>query len=254
MIIEIRFVIEKYSFFTYLQYPSEAEYELDQAKTALDSILNSNWQNFLNYTFPGLNGQNTTNLEHLSRLIILFNQKKPDAFIKSSQCALEAKTNIQSSNPLDFWLNPSNESAINFLDFKVGIQTQIQDLDTVKSFKSLMSALWYSRLPCFDVQNVTGKNDEEKSILKNCQWKGLPISCAAIFKTLPTDHGMCCIFNMDEAETIFKDSEYTRFVIEQNIRDKNNSFQNVTPPDWYTAQGAFHNNIFYDSNRKQSCI
>jgi hypothetical protein len=96
--------------------------------------------------------QNITNLEHLSRLIILFNQENPDAFIKSSQCALEANNNFQSSNPLDFWLNPSEENKANFEDYKTAVKTQIQTMDTVKSFKSLMSALWYSRLPCFDIK------------------------------------------------------------------------------------------------------
>ncbi len=62
--------------------------------------------------------------------------------------------------------------------------------------------------------------------------------------TLPTDHGMCCIFNMNEAETIFKDSEYTRLVTEQNVRDKNNSLQNLTLPDWYAKQGANFDNNF----------
>jgi hypothetical protein len=92
--------------------------------------------------------------------------------------------------------------------------------------------------------DVTAKSDGEKSMLKSCQWKGLPIPCAAIFMTLPTDHGMCCIFNMNEAETIFKDSEYTRLVSEQNVKDKNNSFQNLTLPDWYAAQGANFDNNF----------
>ncbi len=139
-------------FLLHLQYPTKAERDLDRAKTALDNILNSNWQNFLNFSFPGINGQNTTNLEQLSRLIILFNQGNPDAFVKSSQCALEAQTNYQSSNPLEFWLNPSNESVLKFIDYRKRIKTQIQKLDNVKSFKSLMSALWYSRLPCFDIK------------------------------------------------------------------------------------------------------
>jgi hypothetical protein len=50
---------------------------------------------------------------------------------------------------------------------------------------------------------------------------------------------------MDEAETIFKDSEYRSHLIEQNLIDKNNSFQNVTLPDWYTAKGCQFQQQFY---------
>jgi hypothetical protein len=43
-------------------------------------------------------------------------------------------------------------------------------------------------------------------VLKYCEWKGEPISCAAIFVTFPTDRGLCCAFNLKTAEDIFQES------------------------------------------------
>jgi len=145
---------------------------------------------------------------------------------------------------LTFGTTPSNDSIKNFEDYVNEIENQTQNLDFGKSFKSLMSALWYSRLPCYDVKDMTAQNDGEKSILKICIWKGELIPCSAIFKTMATDRGMCCVFNHKEAEKIFKDSEYSRLVNEQNNRYKNNSFQNATIPDFYTKQGTNFNNYF----------
>ncbi len=189
-----------------------------------------------------MNSQNITDFKLLSKLIILYNQKNPDEFLKSGQCAREAEIKFQS---YDFGPKKSSDSLTEFKKNKDRIQAQIRNLDTDKSFKSLMTALWYSQLPCFDVKNVTAKKDGEKSMLKTCQWKGLPIVCSAIFKTLPTDDGMCCVFNFEKAEKIFKDSEYSRFVNEQNNRDKKNSFQSSALPEWYINQGFHRTKTFY---------
>jgi Amiloride-sensitive sodium channel len=35
-----------------------------------------------------------------------------------------------------------------------------------------------------------------RSLLKYCTWKGKPVPCGSIFKTIPTDRGMCCAFNL----------------------------------------------------------
>ena len=37
-------------------------------------------------------------------------------------------------------------------------------LDLDKSYQSLIELLWYSQLPCFDVANVTTKNNEDFGI------------------------------------------------------------------------------------------
>ena len=106
-------------------------------------------------------------------------------------------------------------------------------LNRTLAYKKVFSMLWYSSLPCFDLNGVTSSSEGEKSLLKSCYWRGTQISCAAIFDTFPTDKGMCCAFNMETAEEIFKKSDYTKLVMDK--QDENNflSFTDFTPPSWY---------------------
>ena len=97
----------------------------------------------------------------------------------------------------------------------------------------MFSSLWYSTLPCFDVQNLTSQHEGDKSLLRYCEWKGEPISCSAIFTTFPTDTGMCCAFNMKAAEDIFEGVTYSKLLKNFQTEDKTNSFSNATIPDWY---------------------
>ena len=92
------------------------------------------------------------------------------------------------------------------------------------AYNALFSNLWYSTLPCFDVQNITADRDLERSVLKYCEWKGLKISCAAIFTTYPTDKGMCCAFNMKSAEEIFQGKTYPSLVNKLQKADKKAAF------------------------------
>ena len=41
-------------------------------------------------------------------------------------------------------------------------------------------------------------------MIKRCIWKGVRVSCSSIFSMYPTDRGMCCSFNMQKAEEMFK--------------------------------------------------
>ena len=48
------------------------------------------------------------------------------------------------------------------------------------------------------------------------------MKCSAVFKTNPTDRGMCCTFNALAAEKLYKDSKFSRSVSKmqkQNIKD-----------------------------------
>jgi hypothetical protein len=55
---------------------------------------------------------------------------------------------------------------------------------------------------------MSARNDGDSALLKKCFWKGLPISCSAIFEKFPTDRGMCCTFNRKAADEIFVDSRW----------------------------------------------
>ena len=55
------------------------------------------------------------------------------------------------------------------------------------------------------------------SVIKRCYWKGQMIDCALIFVTRPTDRGMCCTFNQEQAEKIFKTTMYGNITIPATV-------------------------------------
>ena len=94
--------------------------------------------------------------------------------------------------------------------------------------------LWHSVNPCFDIQNWTSSYRDQKSTIKRCKWKvscdwlraghvitilvsdwlkGVDVNCSLIFKTNPTDRGMCCTFNALAAEKIYRDSQVTMMML-----------------------------------------
>jgi hypothetical protein len=107
-------------------------------------------------------------------------------------------------------------------------------LDLAKTYSDLFEIMWYSQLPCFDVNGVTSKVKDEKAMVKRCLWKGVPVNCASIFKTFPTDRGMCCTFNMANIQDMFYESEYSKMVKRMQGDDLEQSFGDQTPPEWYS--------------------
>ena len=93
-----------------------------------------------------------------------------------------------------------------------------------QSYDNLLELLWYTRLPCFDVKGVTSDKKDEKSVIKRCFWRGKSVDCSQIFVTRPTDRGMCCAFNFDNAEKIFKKTLFTDVVSKLQNNDRNLSF------------------------------
>ena len=97
-------------------------------------------------------------------------------------------------------------------------------LDFAQSYKKLFELLWYSRLPCFDVKGRTSKQKDEMSVIKRCYWRGRMVDCASIFVTRSTDRGMCCTFNVGNAEKIYVDTIYRNMTSYSQKRDKKESF------------------------------
>ena len=116
---------------------------------------------------------------------------------------------------------------------KKNLHDIMKRLDQTKAFDAIFSTLWYASFPCSDVRNVTGMRDGEKAVLKYCKWKGIPISCSAIFRPFPTDQGMCCSFNMKAAEEIYYNGSYTKIISDLQNADAAVSFANSSKPDWY---------------------
>ena len=125
--------------------------------------------------------------------------------------------NIQKMNLL---LNPDKkgEREATVRKAKQKYEDQFGGMNLQASYRSLFAILWYSQLPCFDVHNITSNSPGEASIIKKCYWKGEEMHCPSIFKTLPTDRGMCCVFNMNKAEEIFQESIYAKLI--QSNQDK----------------------------------
>ncbi len=110
-------------------------------------------------------------------------------------------------------------------------------INKTSGFEGIFSLLWYSGLPCFDVNGITSTFEGEKSVLKSCFWKGIKVPCAAIFNTFPTDQGMCCAFNMKAADEIFKQIAYTKMVMGKQNIERKSSFMDYNTPDWYATSG-----------------
>ena len=87
------------------------------------------------------------------------------------------------SNLLDLLLDPKKKLAFKkaVAQKKADFKEIFDRLDLKSSFPSMFSILWYSTLPCFDVQNVTSDRDGEKGMIRSCQWKGKTVPCSAIF-------------------------------------------------------------------------
>ena len=114
------------------------------------------------------------------------------------------------------------------------MQLAFQSTDQSQTLISYLSTLWYSRLPCFDVEGITSEEEGEKTMIKICKWKGKTIPCSRIFKKVTTDSGICCAFNMKEADDLFAKSEYTTHVKGIQEEEKQLAFKaRDSSFDWY---------------------
>ena len=98
-------------------------------------------------------------------------------------------------------------------------------MDMVKSYDKLLELLWYTRLPCFDVKGLTSEKVDELSFIKRCYWRGKMIKCSNIFVTRPTDRGMCCAFNFDNAEKVLENTKFTRSLTELQTKARDQGFE-----------------------------
>ena len=116
---------------------------------------------------------------------------------------------------------------------KVSLKTMFQRLDKPAAFEAIYSSLWYASLPCFDVQTITADMNGGSALLSYCEWKGMPISCSAIFTTFPTDQGMCCSFNMKAADEIFIENTFTQNLQKMQMSDKLLATTPSKIPKWF---------------------
>jgi hypothetical protein len=112
---------------------------------------------------------------------------------------------------------------------KAKTMDMINRVNISEAYRSIFQSLWYSFIPCFDVRNIS-RQVYEMSLLRYCEWKGIPISCSAIFTTFPTDQGLCCSFNMKAADEIFIATKYRETLQEMQISDKDSAFLSSNVP------------------------
>ena len=120
---------------------------------------------------------------------------------------------------------------------KAEMISMFQRINLTQAYESIITTLWNSNTPCFDLRNKTSDINGEGSILRYCQWKGITIPCSAIFTTVPTDQGLCCAFNMKAAEEIFVESTFRNTLETMQASDKMASFLPNKLPAEYTKSG-----------------
>ena len=59
------------------------------------------------------------------------------------------------------------------------------------------------------------------------------MNCTAIFKTNPTDRGMCCTFNALAAEKIYQESKFSNAVAKLQKENVLDSFEQAKLPDGF---------------------
>ena len=136
---------------------------------------------------------------------------------------------------LDLSLDPerSNERKIKEQAAIEAYRENFESLDYEKSYEKLFELLWYGQLPCVDIKGITSEIQDELSFIKRCYWKNNPISCNSIFQKRPTEKGMCCSFNINQAEEIFKSSKYKKSIVTRQQEEAKMAFHNRHKPSWY---------------------
>ena len=122
-------------------------------------------------------------------------------------------TNISGNMPaIDEYLNPKKaEFHSNVIEKKKQkFQYYFKNTDLRKLYPNLFKILWSASLPCFS------GNGQNQSLIKECKVGNKEINCSKIFQKVPTDSGMCCAMNMENA---LKDSDFSKLVRDMQITD-----------------------------------
>ena len=128
---------------------------------------------------------------------------------------------VDNDNPLEMIFHPSKKGEYEtFLhEAKKEYEENFSGLDMQRSYDSLFELLWYTQMPCFDTGNFNINAEHRNGMIKSCSWKGIRMPCSKLFKASPTDRGMCCSFNVDAANKMFKSSKYQKMILKMQERD-----------------------------------
>ena len=129
-------------------------------------------------------------------------------------------------NPLEMVFNPVKKGVQHSLtnEARKEYVKNFGNMDMERSYKALFEMLWYTQVPCFDIVNVTSVHQHENGLIKSCFWKGHKMPCSKLFRASPTDRGMCCSFNIQAAEEMFKSGDYKDMINKMQQRDKSMAY------------------------------
>jgi len=129
-------------------------------------------QGFINATFPGLS-YDRIKFNGLDVLISLYSMKNPSALFKHASSASFAKNVTNALDLNDYFYESMSRVMPNDYLLEMLAKGEIRKMiDSGIAFPNIVKALWYSRLPCYEVEGMTGTFKSESSILKDCLWKG----------------------------------------------------------------------------------
>ena len=154
------------------------------------------------------------------------------ASTKPNKVSEKKPSNIQR---LDLTLDPSKkeERVAQMNEAVHSYEERFGGLDLETSYMPLFKALWYSTLPCSDIKGVTSEVKGELSFLKKCYWKEREVDCNKIFQKRPTNHGMCCSFNMKKAEELLRTSRYQKAISLRQQEDLESGFESSDKTKWF---------------------
>lgn len=82
---------------------------------------------------------------------------------------------------IDFLLNPQKKLKRN--DYEELVMKRLlsffQDRNSSMLYPNLFRLLWYTKIPCFDLFNISG---DHAHVLKGCQWSGEQVPCEDLFQ------------------------------------------------------------------------
>ncbi|XP_071743893.1 uncharacterized protein [Lepeophtheirus salmonis] len=135
--------------------------------------------------------------------------------------------------PVERLLSPTASQKIE--KYQGFIRSTIDDffetLDKNKSYTELFELLWFDKLPCYEITLT------DASFLRKCWWKNRPVPCAALFQPIPTDGGICCSFNLEKAEDMFKKSIFSEKLASLHEKERKMSKFSPKLPSYWDERG-----------------
>ena len=127
---------------------------------------------------------------------------------------------IDAEKPIiDLFLNPAKRAslAVSEGNLRRAIISNFPSEEIGRNLTSLFNLLWNSNLPCFG--NPEEREVTEGFLLKKCFLYGREMKCRDLFKSVPTDSGICCAFNHRQ---LLRDSQYSRLLSLKQREERTN--------------------------------